>query len=123
VNHIVGTSREVVFNRSNGDYVAAEMSVSTAIIGSDNERYYMAFLKGVTEESHRKKILALQENVFKKISGDDSEQDIAEMLCSEMEKIVPNSVATLLQVTPERNIEILAGERLSRRKSRCYYVL
>jgi hypothetical protein len=67
----VGTSREVVFNRSNGDYVAAEMSVSTAIIGSDNERYYMAFLKGVTEESHRKKILALQENVFKKISGDD----------------------------------------------------
>lgn len=116
VNHIVGTSREVVFNRSNGDYVAAEMSVSTAIIGSDNERYYMAFLKGVTEESHRKKILALQENVFNKISSDNSEQDIAEVLCAEMEQMVPNCVATLIQVNSERNLEILAGEGLSRRK-------
>ena len=39
VNHIVGTSREVVFTRTNGDYVAAEMSISTAIIGPDKQRY------------------------------------------------------------------------------------
>lgn len=116
VNHIVGTSREVVFTRTNGDYVAAEMSISTAIIGPDKQRYYMAFLKGVTEESHRRKILDLQNRVFHELSGESPEQDIADMLCAEAEQLVPNSVAVLLQVKSDRNLEILSGEGLSRRK-------
>lgn len=116
VNRIVGTSREVVFTRTNGDYVAAEMSISTAIIGPDKQRYYMAFLKGVTEDSHRRKILDLQNRVFHELSGESPEQDIADMLCSEAEQLVPNSVAALLLVTPEHNLEILSGEGLSRRK-------
>lgn len=116
VNRIVGTSREVVFTRTNGDYVAAEMSISTAIIGPDKQRYYMAFLKGVTEESHRRKILDLQNRVFHELSGEASEQDIADMLCAEAEQLVPNSVAALLQVNSEQTLEILSGEGLSRRK-------
>lgn len=35
---------------------------------------------------------------------------------SEAEQLVPNSVAVLLQVNSEQNLEILSGEGLSRRK-------
>lgn len=116
VNRIVGTSREVVFTRSNGDYVAAEMSISTAVLEPGRRRYYMAFLKGVTEESHRRKLLDLQSDVFSQLASAATEQDIADMLCAAVEALVPNSIVTLLQVTSGRNLEILSGEGLPRRK-------
>lgn len=116
VNRIVGTSREVTFTRSTGDYVAAEMSISTALIGPEKHRYYMAFVKGMSEESHRRKLLELQSQVFTQLAGDATEQDIADRLCAEAEKLVPNTVATLLQVTEDRGLEILSGEGLPRRK-------
>ncbi|MBO1325222.1 EAL domain-containing protein [Acetobacter sp. TBRC 12305] len=115
-NRIVGKSREITFIRSNGDYVAAEMSISSALLGPQRERYYMAFIKGVTEESHRRKILDLQNHVFTQLAGEMTEKDIAGLLCAEAERMVPNSVAVLLQVTPNRELEILSGEGLPWRR-------
>lgn len=112
---IVGTLREVTFVRSNGDYVAAEMSISSALVGVEQRRYYMAVLKGVTEESHRRKLLDLQGQVFTVLAADSTAQDVADMLCAEAERLVPNSIAALLQVTPERWLEVLSGEGLPRR--------
>ncbi len=112
---IVGTSREVTFVRSNGDYVAAEMSISSALVGADQRRYYMAVVKGVTEESHRRKLLDLQGQIFTVLAADSTAQDVADMLCAEAERLVPNSIAALLQVTPERWLEVLSGEGLPRR--------
>ncbi|MFT9256716.1 MAG: EAL domain-containing protein [Acetobacter sp.] len=115
-NRIVGKSREITFTRSNGDYVAAEMSISTAVLGPQRERYYMAFVKGVTEESHRRKILDLQNHVFTQLAGEMTEKDIAGLLCAEAERMVPNSVAVLLQVTSGLELEILSGEGLPWRR-------
>lgn len=112
---IVGTSREVTFVRSNGDYVAAEMSISSALVGPDQRRYYMAVVKGVTEENHHRKLLDLQGQVFTVLAADSTAQDVADMLCAEAEQLVPNSIAALLQVTPERWLEVLSGEGLPRR--------
>ncbi|MCP1242188.1 EAL domain-containing protein [Acetobacter lambici] len=118
IDRIVGTSREITFTRSAGDYAVAEMSVSAITLAPLNKRYYMAIVKGVTEESHRKKLITLQNKVFTELAGKATEQDIADMLCAEAEKLVLNSVAVLLQITPERGLEILSGESLPRRKGR-----
>lgn len=118
VDRIVGTSREITFTRSAGDYAVAEMSVSAITLPPSHKRYYMAIVKGVTEESHRKKLITLQNKVFTELAGKATEQDIADMLCAEAEKLVLNSVAVLLQITPERGFEILSGESLPRRKGR-----
>lgn len=118
IDHIVGTSREITFTHSSGDYAVAEMSVSAITIEPSLKRYYMAIVKGVTEESHRQKLLVLQNKVFTELAGKTTEQDIADMLCAEAEKMVPHSVAALLQITSERGVDILSGEGLPRRKSR-----
>jgi diguanylate cyclase (GGDEF)-like protein/PAS domain S-box-containing protein len=118
LDRIVGTSREITFTRSAGDYAVAEMSVSAITFAPTHKRYYMAIVKGVTEESHRKKLINIQNKVFTELVGKATEQDIADMLCAEAEKLVLNSVAVLLQITPERGLEILSGESLPRRKGR-----
>lgn len=118
IDRIVGTSREITFTRSAGDYAVAEMSVSAIRLSPLGQRYYMAIVKGVTEESHRKKLLTLQNKVFTELAGTATEQDIADMLCAEAENLVLNSVSVLLQITPERSLEILSGESLPRRKGR-----
>ena len=118
IDRIVGTSREITFTRSAGDYAVAEMSVSAITLQPANKRFYMAIVKGVTEESHRRKLITLQNKVFTELAGKATEQDIADMLSAEAEKLVPNSVAVLLQITPERGLEILSGESLPRRKGR-----
>ncbi|WP_182356162.1 EAL domain-containing protein [Komagataeibacter europaeus] len=115
VNRIVGTSREITFESKGGDYVSAEMSISTALIGPENKRYYMAFMKGVTEESHRKKLLDLQNTVFRSLSGDMMIQDVADLVCQGIEDFVPNSVAVLMLVTEDHRLQILSGSGLPRR--------
>lgn len=112
-NRIVNTSREITFMRSNGDYVAAELSLSSALIGPENKRYYMAFIKGVTEEVHRRKLLEIQSQVFTSLSCYTTIQDVADMLCSKAEQLVPNSAATLLQISPHGVVSILSGKGLS----------
>ncbi|PYD68986.1 EAL domain-containing protein [Komagataeibacter swingsii] len=115
INRIVGTSREITFESKNGDYVSAEMSISTALVGAAGQRYYMAFVKGVTEESHRKKLLDLQNTVFRSLSGDMLIQDVADLVCKGVEGFVPNSVAVLMLVTSTQNLQILSGTGLPRR--------
>ena len=116
VNRLVNTSREVTFVRSNGDYVAAELSLSTALIGTDNKRYYMAFVKGVTEKVHRRKLLELQSQVFTSLAEYTTIQDVADMLCTKVEQLVPNSIATLLQITAHGGLSILSGKSLPTNK-------
>ncbi|WP_141261934.1 EAL domain-containing protein [Komagataeibacter diospyri] len=115
INRIVGTSREITFESKSGDYVSAEMSISTALIGPDKKQYYMAFMKGVTEESHRKKLLDLQNTVFRSLSGDMLIQDVADLVCNGVEEFVPNSVAVLMLVTPEHHLQVLSGAGMPRR--------
>ena len=112
IHRLVNTSREVTFVRSNGDYVAAELSLSTALIGPDNKRYYMAFVKGVTEEVHRRKLLELQSQVFTSLAEYTTIQDVADMLCNKVEQLVPNSIAALLQITAQGGLSILSGKSL-----------
>ncbi|GCE78932.1 EAL domain-containing protein [Komagataeibacter oboediens] len=115
INRIVGTSREITFESKSGDYVSAEMSISTALIGPDKKRYYMAFMKGVTEESHRRKLLDLQNTVFRSLSGDMLIQDVADLVCQGVEEFVPNSVAVLMLLTSDHTLQILSGSGLPRR--------
>lgn len=118
-NHrVVNTSREVTFVRSNGDYVAAELSLSTALLGPEKKRYYMAFIKGVTEEVHRRKLLELQSQVFTSLAGYTTIQDVADMLCNKVEKLVPNSIAALLLVTSHGGISILSAKNLPGSKAK-----
>ncbi|GAA3660089.1 EAL domain-containing protein [Acetobacter lovaniensis] len=112
LHRVVNTSREVTFVRSNGDYVAAELSLSTALIGADNKRYYMAFIKGVTEEVHRRTLLELQSQVFAALADYTTIQDVADMLCGKVEQLVPNSIATLLHITTQGGLSILSGKSL-----------
>lgn len=112
IHRIVNTSREVTFMRSNGDYVAAELSLSTAVLGPKNRRYYMAFVKGVTEEVHRRKLLELQSQVFTSLADYTTIQDVADMLCAKVEQLVPNSIATLLQISAHGGLSILSGNSL-----------
>ncbi|MFT8418563.1 MAG: EAL domain-containing protein [Acetobacter sp.] len=112
IHRIVNTSREVTFMRSNGDYVAAELSLSTALLGPENKRYYMAFVKGVTEEVHRRKLLELQGQVFTSLAGYTTIQDVADMLCDKVEELVPNSSAALLLISGQGEISILSGKSL-----------
>ncbi|MDE7548117.1 EAL domain-containing protein [Acetobacter fabarum] len=112
IHRVVNTSREVTFVRSNGDYVAAELSLSTALIGADNRRYYMAFIKGVTEEVHRRKLLELHGQVFAALTDCTTIHDVADMLCSKVEQLVPNSIAALLHITAQGGLSILSGKSL-----------
>ncbi len=112
INRIVNTSREITFMRSNGDYVAAELSISTVLLGPENKRYYMAFVKGVTEEVHRRKLLELQSQVFTSLAAYTTIQDVADMLCDKVEELVPNTIAALLQISSHGGVSILSGKNL-----------
>ena len=115
INKIVGTSREVPFESKAGDYISGEMSISTALIGPEKKRYYMAFMKGVTEEGHRKRLLDLQNSVFHALSGDTMIQDVADMICQEVEGFVPNTIAVLMLLDEDSHLQILSGPGLPRR--------
>ncbi|MBV1835207.1 EAL domain-containing protein [Novacetimonas pomaceti] len=115
INKIVGTSREVTFESKSGDYISGEMSISTALIGPEKKRYYMAFMKGVTEEGHRKRLLDLQKSVFDALSGETVIQDVADMICQEVEGFVPNTVAVLMLLGEDGHLQILSGPGLPRR--------
>lgn len=112
INRLVNTSREITFMRSNGDYVAAELSISTALIGKEKKRYYMAFVKGVTEEVHRRTLMEIQSQVLASLTDHTTTQDVADMLCAKAEQLVPNSIATLLQVSIHGDLSILSGKCL-----------
>jgi len=56
-NRIVGTSREILFERKNGEEVWGSFSISK--IDVDGKIHYMAFIREVTEEVHRREELRL----------------------------------------------------------------
>lgn len=114
VGRIVGTSREVTFENKAGDYISGEMSISTAVLGPEKKRFYMAVMKGVTEESHRRKLHDLQNAVFEAISNDMLIQDVADLVCREVESFVPNTVAVLLLLDENNRLRILSGPGLPR---------
>ncbi|WP_141259835.1 EAL domain-containing protein [Komagataeibacter diospyri] len=97
-NRIVGTSREVEFTRADGEYICGELSLSKVQIDQDGRKltYYMGVMKNVTEESQRRKILILQNDVLQALASDMLIQDIGELICRKVEAFVPNSVAALL---------------------------
>ncbi|RFD21229.1 EAL domain-containing protein [Komagataeibacter melaceti] len=114
MDRIVGTSREVTFENKAGDYISGEMSISTAVLGPEKKRYYMAIMKGVTEESHRRKLHDLQNTVFEAISNDMMIPDVADLICREVESFVPNTVAVLILLGDNNRLHILSGPGLPR---------
>lgn len=71
VNTIVGTSREIMFQDRAGKLIPAELAISAVEMPPDGEKYYLASIKSITDESHRKKLLDLQNTVFRSLSVSD----------------------------------------------------
>ncbi|WP_459987012.1 EAL domain-containing protein [Komagataeibacter kakiaceti] len=113
-DRIVGTSREVTFENKTGDHISGEMSISSAVLGPDRKRYYMAIMKGVTEESHRRKLHDLQNTVFEAISNDMGIPDVADLVCREVESFVPNTVAVIILLGDNNRLRIMSGPGLPR---------
>ncbi|QOC47867.1 EAL domain-containing protein [Komagataeibacter rhaeticus] len=103
-NRIVGTSREVEFTRADGEYICGELSLSKVEIGQGAKRqiYYMGVMKNVTDESQRRKILILQNDVLQALASDMLIQDIGELICRKVEAFVPNAVAAMLVLDRSR---------------------
>ena len=72
----------------------------------------MAFVKGVTEEVHRRKLLDLPRQVFTSLAGNTTIQDVADMLCVKVEQLVPNSIAALLLITGHGGVSVLSAKSL-----------
>ena len=115
VNTIVGTSREIMFQDRAGKLIPAELAISAVEMPPDGEKYYLASIKSITDESHRKKLLDLQNTVFRSLSGDMLIQDVADLVCNGVEEFVPNSVAVLMLLTPEHHLQVLSGSGMPRR--------
>ncbi|QHC34676.1 EAL domain-containing protein [Komagataeibacter xylinus] len=115
VNTIVGTSREIMFQNQAGDHIPAELAISAVEMVPEGEKYYLASIKGITDESHRRNILDLQNTVFRSLSTDMMIGEIADLVCREIETFVPDTVALLMLVDENRKLEILSGVGFPRR--------
>ncbi|GBQ43462.1 EAL domain-containing protein [Komagataeibacter europaeus] len=115
INVIVGTSREIIFENRHGDYITGELTLSSSPIGPKGEKYYLASIKAVTEENHRKKLLDLQNTVFQSLSTEMQIQDVADLICREVENFVPDTVAILVLIDEEHRLRVLSGPGLPRR--------
>lgn len=109
VDHLPRTGHEITFTRSNGDDVIAEISLSSALIGINHKRYYMIFIKDVTEAFYCRKIVTIQNDVFKALADHTDIQNIANMLCHKVEQLVPGTLAILLQISISGSISILSA--------------
>ena len=116
-NRIVGTSREVEFTRADGEYICGELSLSKVQIGQGDKRltYYMGVMKNVTEESQRRKILILQNDVLQALASDMLIRDLGELICRKVEAFVPNSVAALLVLDDAQPWRVICTSALPQR--------
>ena len=116
-NRIVGTSREVEFTRADGEYICGELSLSKVEIGQGAKRqiYYMGVMKNVTDESQRRKILILQNDVLQALASDMLIQDIGELICRKVEAFVPNAVAAMLVLDDNQPWRVICTPALPRR--------
>ncbi|MEG3348352.1 EAL domain-containing protein [Novacetimonas hansenii] len=115
LNKIVGTSREVEFTRADGEYVCGELSISKVQLPGTDKTYYIAVMKDATEESQRRKILILQNDVLQALAADLLIQDVADLLCRRVDSFVPNSVACLILVDSDNRLQILSAPGLPKR--------
>ncbi|WP_408889683.1 EAL domain-containing protein [Novacetimonas pomaceti] len=115
INKIVGTSREVEFTRADGQYVCGELSISKVRLPGTDKIYYIAVMKDATEESQRRKILILQNDVLQALASDLLIQDVADLLCRRVDSFVPNSVACLILVDADSRLQILSAPGLPKR--------
>ncbi|GCE84531.1 EAL domain-containing protein [Komagataeibacter diospyri] len=115
VNTIVGTSREIMFQDRAGKLIPAELAISAVEMPPAGEKYYLASIKSITDESHRKHLLDLQNTVFRSLSTDMMIQDVADLICREIETFVPDTVAVLALVDDSQKLQILSGTGFPRR--------
>ncbi|MCE2579149.1 EAL domain-containing protein [Komagataeibacter sp. FNDCR1] len=114
VSKIVGTSREVEFSRSDGEYICGELSLSKVLTG-EGRIYYMGVMKNVTNESQQRKILILQNDVLQALASDMLIQDVADLLCRRVEGFVPGAVAVLMLIMPDGQLRVLSSPTLPKR--------
>ena len=95
---LVGAAREMAITRADGDYVCAELSISKVRAGKGDaaQVFYIATLKNVTEETQRRKILILQNDVVQALTGDIGMAEIGGLICRKVEGFVPDSVGILM---------------------------
>ncbi|CAM2818659.1 c-di-GMP phosphodiesterase [Komagataeibacter xylinus] len=113
-NRIVGTSREVEFTRSDGEYICGELSLSK-VVTDDGRIFFMGVMKNVTNESQQRKILILQNDVLQALASDMMIQDVADLLCRRVESFVPGTVAVLMLITPDGQLRVLSSPTLPKR--------
>ncbi|GBQ65263.1 EAL domain-containing protein [Komagataeibacter intermedius] len=106
---------EVTFENRDGDYISAEVSLTTARIGTDGRTYRLMMVRGITGAGHRSRVMELQNTVFRSLSSDIQIQDVADMVCREVEVLVPNSVAVLVLLDEQNRLRILSGPGMPRR--------
>ncbi|NVN36220.1 diguanylate cyclase domain-containing protein, partial [Komagataeibacter swingsii] len=115
-NRIVGTSREVEFTRSDGEYICGELSLSK-VVTDDGRIFFMGVMKNVTNESQQRKILILQNDVLQALASDMLIQDVADLLCRRVESFVPGTVAVLMLmlIAPDGQLRVLSSPTLPKR--------
>ena len=108
-------SGEVTFENRSGDYISAEVSLTAARVGVDGRRYRLMMVHGITGAGHRSRVVELQNTVFRSLSSEIQIQDVADMVCREVETLVPNTVAVLILLDEQNRLRILSGPGMPRR--------
>ncbi|GBQ10287.1 c-di-GMP phosphodiesterase [Komagataeibacter rhaeticus] len=106
---------EVTFENRSGDYISAEVSLSAAKVGASGRNYRLMMVRGITGAGHRSRVMELQNTVFRSLSSEIQIQDVADMVCREVEVLVPNTVAVLILLDEQNRLRILSGPGMPRR--------
>ncbi|GBQ42763.1 sensor domain-containing protein [Komagataeibacter europaeus] len=106
---------EVTFENRSGNYISAEVSRTAARLGKGGRTYRLMMVHGITGAGHRSRVMELQNTVFRSLSSEIQIQDVADMVCREVEVLVPNTVAVLIQLDEQNRLRILSGPGMPRR--------
>ncbi|RFD20915.1 EAL domain-containing protein [Komagataeibacter melaceti] len=109
IGRIVGTSREVEFQRANGEHVTGELSISRVQLTDTSKIYYIAVMKDVTEQSRQRKILILQNDVLQALASDQTIREVGDLLCRRVDRFVPDAMAALILIDRARHLQVLAS--------------
>ena len=109
IGRIVGTSREVEFQRSTGEYVCGELSISRVQLTGSSKIYYIAVMKDVTEQSRQRRILVLQNDVLQALASDQTVREVGELLCRRADRFVPDGMAALILIDSAHALKVLAA--------------
>ncbi|MBE7729921.1 EAL domain-containing protein [Komagataeibacter sp. FXV3] len=107
---------DVTFENRSGDYISAAVSLTAArLMGKGGRTYRLMMVHGITGAGHRNRVMELQNTVFRSLSSEIQIQDVADMVCREVEVLVPNTVAVLIQLDEQNRLRILSGPGMPRR--------